>query len=222
MKESNPTIGICLDDAVLRKCLCDGLARYAVPTPVLFPSVEKMLQAAALSVVVLNNPRETDVRTFSERGILPLVIAPGRTESLGLPSQDIFSSPLKLGALLDRITNHVARRAAPAKAFPLGPWLASLDDGTMTDKRKGTTVRLTEKERDILMKLYAQGGRIVDRQELLGQIWGYGKEIETHTLETHIYRLRQKIERDPANPQWLITEENGYRLELSDESNHKP
>ena len=74
-------------------------------------------------------------------------------------------------------------------------------------------VQLTEKERDLLLALHRRGGAIVTRRELLDEVWGYGDGIETHTLETHIYRLRQKIEDDPANPVHLMTEEPGYRLD---------
>ena len=57
-----------------------------------------------------------------------------------------------------------------------------------------------------------QGGKSVSRETLLGEVWGYNAGVNTHTLETHIYRLRQKIERDPATATLLVTAEGGYRL----------
>jgi len=77
---------------------------------------------------------------------------------------------------------------------------------------KNKSIRLTEKENDILKFLYQNLETIVSREILLHEVWGYNSKVTTHTLETHIYRLRQKIEIDPANACFLITETGGYRL----------
>src|SRR6201997_126465 len=76
---------------------------------------------------------------------------------------------------------------------------------------KGSKVRLTEKETSILRYLYRAGQRAVSRETLLQEVWGYNSGVTTHTLETHIYRLRQKIEKDAANPEILVTEAGGYK-----------
>jgi DNA-binding response OmpR family regulator len=73
-------------------------------------------------------------------------------------------------------------------------------------------VRLTEKETAILKYLYRAGEKTIGRAILLNEVWGYNSGVTTHTLETHVYRLRQKIERDPAKAEILITEPGGYRL----------
>ena len=73
-------------------------------------------------------------------------------------------------------------------------------------------MRLTEKETAILKYLYRAGEKAVTRDILLNEVWGYNAGVTTHTLETHIYRLRQKIERDPAAASILVTESGGYRL----------
>jgi DNA-binding response OmpR family regulator len=73
-------------------------------------------------------------------------------------------------------------------------------------------IRLTEKETQILRYLYRAAGRVVGRDELLGAVWGYNAGVDTHTLETHVYRLRQKIEKDPGQPHLLVSGEGGYRL----------
>jgi hypothetical protein len=73
-------------------------------------------------------------------------------------------------------------------------------------------VKLTEKERDLLMVLYLAPNRQADREELLAKVWGYRADLETHTLETHIYRLRQKIENNAEQPAILLTIPNGYAL----------
>ena len=70
----------------------------------------------------------------------------------------------------------------------------------------------SDKETSIIKFLYLAGDRTVSRDTLLGEVWGYNADVTTHTLETHVYRLRQKIERDPSNAAILVTEPNGYRL----------
>ena len=82
----------------------------------------------------------------------------------------------------------------------------------MTADPKRSKVRLTEKETAILKYLCRTGNRVVPRDVLLSEVWGYNAGVTTHTLETHIYRLRQKIETDPSNAQLLVTEPGGYRL----------
>lgn len=74
--------------------------------------------------------------------------------------------------------------------------------------------KLTEKETGILIRLYESNGQTVTRDELLDSVWKYAEGVETHTLETHMYRLRQKIEADPSQPIMLVTTENGYALKL--------
>ena len=68
------------------------------------------------------------------------------------------------------------------------------------------------KEAAIIKFLYRAGDSVVSRDTLLEEVWGYNSGVTTHTLETHVYRLRQKIEKDPANAQILITDSGGYRL----------
>ena len=75
-----------------------------------------------------------------------------------------------------------------------------------------TKIRLTEKETSILKYLFRAGEQVVSRDILLHEVWGYNSGVTTHTLETHIYRLRQKIERDPSNAEILVTETGGYKL----------
>ena len=77
---------------------------------------------------------------------------------------------------------------------------------------KGAKVRLTEKETAILRYLYRARSRPVSREMLLQEVWGYNSSVTTHTLETHIYRLRQKIEEEPSEPSILISEAGGYKL----------
>lgn len=121
---------------------------------------------------------------------------------------DVSASDYRLGSLLDTLKRE--RRGAHSAKVTVGPYVLDIDEQVLLSGAR--QVRLTEKESVILMVLAEQKGGLVDRDDLLARVWGYGENIETHTLETHIYRLRQKIEDDPAAPEILLTAERGYRL----------
>ena len=95
--------------------------------------------------------------------------------------------------------------------FALGPYTFK-PAGKILIEENGSKIRLTEKETSILKFLYRAGEKVVTRDVLLEEVWGYNAGVTTHTLETHIYRLRQKIERDPSNAEILVTETGGYKL----------
>ncbi len=126
---------------------------------------------------------------------------------------DRFSRPLRVGALLERIYSHArAQKRGDAEGKIVGPYTLDLVSSALVHDETGALLRLTDKEKHILQYLIGRRGEVIERAELLGEVWGYVEGIETHTLETHIYRLRQKIELDPAEPKILITENSGYRL----------
>ena len=131
----------------------------------------------------------------------------------GFKEADIFELPLRLGALLDRL-NAVQRRVGQSGSNDpvyIGSYPLDAVQGVLV-KDEENPVILTEKERDILLALAACRGEALSRSALLSQVWGYAEGLETHTLETHIYRLRQKIEVDPAKPEILLTDGDGYCL----------
>ncbi|MGH7051016.1 MAG: winged helix-turn-helix domain-containing protein, partial [Acetobacteraceae bacterium] len=97
--------------------------------------------------------------------------------------------------------------------FLIGPYVFRPAAKMLQEPIRNRRIRLTEKETSILKFLYRSGSRPVARQVLLNEVWGYNASVTTHTLETHIYRLRQKIEPDPAHSRLLITEGGGYRLD---------
>lgn len=135
---------------------------------------------------------------------------------LGLDAgaNDYVVKPFKLTVLLARIRAQLRQHEQSEDAvFTIGPYTFKPSAKLLLDnERAGKKVRLTEKEAAILKYLYRAGERTVGRDLLLSEVWGYNSGVTTHTLETHIYRLRQKIERDPAEARLLVTEPGGYRL----------
>ena len=134
---------------------------------------------------------------------------------LGLESgaNDYVTKPFRLGVLLARIRAQLRQFEQTEDAvFTIGPYSFRPSAKLLLDEERNQKVRLTEKETAILKYLYRVGNRVVGRDTLLGEVWGYNAGVTTHTLETHVYRLRQKIERDPSHAEILVTEPGGYRL----------
>jgi DNA-binding response OmpR family regulator len=134
-------------------------------------------------------------------------------QGLDAGANDYVTKPFRLNVLLARLRAHMRQSEHRDDAvFAIGPYTFQPGAKLMTDTAKRKKVRLTEKETAILRYLYHAGDRAIGRATLLGEVWGYNAGVTTHTLETHVYRLRQKIERDPANAEILVTEPGGYRL----------
>ena len=133
---------------------------------------------------------------------------------LGLESgaNDYVTKPFKMSVLMARIRAQLRDHEQSEDAvFHIGPYEFRPATKVLIDD-KGKKLRLTDKETNILKYLYRAGEKPVSREELLAEVWGYNAGVTTHTLETHIYRLRQKVERDASTPSILVTEGGGYKL----------
>jgi DNA-binding response OmpR family regulator len=150
---------------------------------------------------------------------VPIVMLTGADSDadtiLGLDAgaDDYVTKPFRLSVLLARLRAHLRQSEHSDDAeFTIGPYTFRPQAKLLIDPGGRKRVRLTEKETAILKYLYHAGQRAIGRDLLLGEVWGYNAGVTTHTLETHVYRLRQKIERDPARAEILVTEAGGYRL----------
>ena len=129
-------------------------------------------------------------------------------------ANDYIAKPFRLAELLARLRAQLRTfENSEDAAFSIGPYTFRPSAKLLVDPARNRRIRLTEKEAAILKFLYRAGSRPVARQVLLGEVWGYNAAVTTHTLETHIYRLRQKIEPDPGHSRLLLTEGGGYRLD---------
>lgn len=133
-------------------------------------------------------------------------------QGLDSGANDYVTKPFKFDVLLARIRAQLRSHEQSEDAvFRIGPYEFRPANKLLVDA-KGRKLRLTDKETNILKYLYRAGDKSVSREELLAEVWGYNAGVTTHTLETHVYRLRQKIEPDTAKASLLITEARGYRL----------
>ena len=134
---------------------------------------------------------------------------------LGLDSgaNDYVVKPFHLGVLLARMRAQLRQHERSEDAvFNIGPFSFRPAAKVLQDDKANRKIRLTEKEAAILKFLYRAGEKVTSRDVLLNEVWGYNAGVTTHTLETHVYRLRQKIEHDPGKADILVTEPGGYRL----------
>lgn len=128
-------------------------------------------------------------------------------------ANDYVTKPFRMAVLLARVRAHLRQHTQSDDAiFVIGPYKFQPAAKMLVHEDTEKKVRLTEKETAILKYLYRVGNKTVPRKTLLDEVWGYNAGVTTHTLETHVYRLRQKIELDPSNAQLLNTEPGGYRL----------
>ena len=151
---------------------------------------------------------------------VPIIILTGSDEESdvvrGLDSgaNDYIAKPFRMAELLARLRAQLRMFENSEDAvFSIGPYTFRPSAKLLVEGTKNRRIRLTEKEAAILKFLYRAGSRPVGRQVLLNEVWGYNAAVTTHTLETHIYRLRQKIEPDPSKACLLVTEGGGYRLD---------
>lgn len=161
-------------------------------------------------------------RMMRKAGVkVPIIMLTGANTDadtiLGLESgaNDYITKPFRFGVLLARMRAHLRQHEQSEDAvFQIGPYIFQPAVKLLTNEASGTRLRLTEKETAILKYLYRAGGKPVPRDELLNDVWGYHAAVTTHTLETHVYRLRQKMEDEPSNARILVTEPGGYRLNV--------
>lgn len=133
---------------------------------------------------------------------------------LGLDAgaNDYVTKPFRFGVLLARIRAQLRQHEQSEDAiFKVGPYTFK-PSAKLLVREDSKKIRLTEKETAIIKFLYRAGEQVIGRDTLLHDVWGYNAGVTTHTLETHIYRLRQKIERDPSHAEILVTEAGGYKL----------
>jgi Response regulators consisting of a CheY-like receiver domain and a winged-helix DNA-binding domain len=215
------------DDDDLRDVLVEQLSLYEEFDVIQAQTAAKGIEAARsamIDLIVMDvglpdmDGREA-VKILRKGGFkAPVIMLTGHdTDSdtiLGLEAgaNDYVTKPFKFAVLLARVRAQLRQHEQSEDAtFAVGPYTFTPSQKMLIDGN-GKKVRLTEKEAAIIKYLYRAGAQVVTRDTLLEEVWGYNSGVTTHTLETHVYRLRQKIERDPSNAAILVTESGGYKL----------
>jgi len=221
------TILLVDDDDDLRETLVDQLSLYEEFEILQEPTASKGIQTARgrqIDVLIMDvglpdmDGREA-VKLLRKGGFkAPIIMLTGHdTDSdtiLGLEAgaNDYVTKPFRFAVLLARIRAQLRQHEQSEDAtFSVGPYTFKPGQKLLT-LENGQKIRLTEKEAAIIRYLYRADQKVVTRDVLLEEVWGYNSGVTTHTLETHVYRLRQKIERDPSNAEILVTENGGYKI----------
>jgi DNA-binding response OmpR family regulator len=216
------------DDEALRQSLAEQLrlfgefvtAEAATGAQAVERAKADLYDAILLDVGLPDMDGREVCRTLRRSGVKTPVIMLTAADTdadtvLGLDAgaNDYVTKPFRLHVLLARLRAQLRQHEQSEDAsFPLGSYTFRPSAKLLLNEQTKKRIRLTEKETAILKYLYRAGDRPVGRETLLGEVWGYNAGVNTHTLETHVYRLRQKIERDPAHAEILVTEPGGYRL----------
>ena len=221
------TILIIDDDDDLREALAEQLALHEAFRPVQASTATEGVRMGRevradlmLDVDLPDMDGREACRLLRKDGVsTPIIMLTGQSSDsdtvLGLESgaNDYVTKPFRFAVLLARIRAHLRSHEQSEDAvFRIGPYEFRPAAKVLVDD-KAKKVRLTEKETNILKYLYRAGAKAVSREELLTEVWGYNAGVTTHTLETHIYRLRQKIEPEPGQARLLLTDAGGYRLQ---------
>jgi DNA-binding response OmpR family regulator len=208
------TLFLAVHDPLLRQSLADAARAEGFLVHESGQAIDDWGNPAELDVAIIDSalakPGWTHLRDLlrvqSEAALLLLVEADQE-----IPEEENLVKPIRLGFLLARLSALALKREKERAAQRLGPYRFDAQARRLI-RRDGGYIRLTEKETDILRLLLRAEGRLVRREELLERVWGYGEGVNTHTVETHVYRLRRKIEANPSHAVLILTEEGGYRV----------
>lgn len=188
------TVKIILDDPILTGMVTEQIAGF---------SGISVTDADAADLVIAR------VKTANTA---PHLLLGGKAEE----GCEVLPMPLRLGDLTDRVRYILSGRGRFARSsmIEFAGFILNTEDGVMTDEVSETQVRLTDKEKLLIISLYEQDTKSLDRQGLLQKVWGYADTAETHTLETHLYRLRQKLEESFSVKDLIVTKDGIYTLKV--------
>jgi DNA-binding response OmpR family regulator len=230
MSSARPIL-IVEDDDALRQVLADQVSSSGIFSSVEAATLDEASrflgapEARFDSIILDVNLPDGDGRDFCAKirrqgHNMPIIMLTGAVaendvvSGLNAGANDYIAKPFRVNELLARL--HAQLRlfdTSEDAVFTIGPYTFRPAAKLLLGADKKQRIRLTAKEVDILKFLYRHANRVVSRQVLLDEVWGYNAGVTTHTLETHVYRLRQKIESDPTNCRLLMTAPGGYRLD---------
>jgi DNA-binding response OmpR family regulator len=219
------------DDDALRQVLADQIASSGMFQTIEVATLaeasgqlaapEARFDAIILDISLPDGDGRDFCATIRKQGyMMPVIMLTGATDEtdvvsgLNAGANDYIAKPFRTNELLARLQTQLRLFDSSENAvLTVGPYTFRPAAKLLVGADKKQRIRLTGKEVDIIRYLHRHANRVVSRQTLLDEVWGYNAGVATHTLETHVYRLRQKMEVDPANSRLLLTAAGGYRLD---------
>jgi DNA-binding response OmpR family regulator len=221
------------DDDVIRWTLREYLASTGVYQPIEAPTlsearchlntVDARVDLVLLDITLPDGSGRDFCAELRQQGVMtPIIMLTGAAgdddvvRGLDAGANDYIVKPFRDHELLARVRAQLRIYDAIEDAvFSIGPHTFRPAARLLMRGDTNQRIRLSIRETDILKYLYRAGNHITSRETLLEAVFGYHCTAKTHTVETHIYRLRQKIEIDPADPRLLVTRPGGYRLNIT-------
>ena len=164
--------------------------------------------------LVLIDEQVNSIINYSSRPV-PVFLLGKSGEEYNDIDAEVIMKPIQLSALLDALKSgiHIFENSEDGylrfNQYELRPLAKEI-----LNERNGEITKLTEKEVSIIKYLYKSGSKTISKNELLQEVWGYSPDVTTHTIETHIYRLRQKVEQEDISAQLILTSDGGYQLKF--------
>lgn len=207
-----PDILLVSQDEVFAEDLSGQISHYATDYNILLPGSE------ALPDIIIVDEDFSRLNQYAQQKLkAPLFFLTSHADRItaDCPASHIILKPFSLAAFLDELHSCINIFENSENGYIVfNRYIVRPVKKDIFNQRNGEVVKLTEKEVAILKYLYKNRGRIVSKNELLQEVWGYAPDVTTHTIETHIYRLRQKVEHEDAEAQLIVTVEGGYRLKV--------
>ena len=207
-----PNILLLSEDDVFAADLSDQISHYAKD----YNIIEK--DSSLLPDIIVVDEKGELLKNCSEHDLkVPLFFLTSHAEEIGAdcPATHIIIKPFSLSAFLDELHSCINIFENSENGYVVfNRYIVRPIKKDIFNQRNGEVVKLTEKEVAILKYLYKNRNRIVSKNELLQEVWGYAPDVTTHTIETHIYRLRQKVEQGDEESLLILTEEGGYKLKI--------
>ena len=202
-----PNILVISDNEVFKADLLDQISRYA-------PEFN-IANAITNADVVVIDEKEDILHEITAKDLKTPLIFLTSQNNMPTAAWQVLEKPLFLSHLLDMIKAaiNVFERSADG-SLEFNRYILYPARKEILNRRNDETTKLTEKEVAIIKYLYKNQERIISKNDLMREVWGYSVDVATHTVETHIYRLRQKVEKDNPEAQLILTSDGGYQLKV--------
>lgn len=203
-----PNILFLSENALLKNDLSEQIKLYAPEFEIFYEENDKTRFDMLVVDENLEKLKNLEIKA-------PIFLLTQNEENPEISVNQTFIKPFKLNEFLNSIKAGIALYENSTEGYLVfNQYELRPISKEIVNKRNQEVIKLTEKEVAILKYLYKSQDHIVSKGELLQEVWEYNPEASTHTIETHIYRLRQKVEQDDTSAQLIVTEDGGYLLKI--------